>query len=322
VATCYAQLAEPIALPAVGTMLVVQADGQGGSLVQPPTRKPPRRLGNGQKRTQQQEAVVTGLSTMAPYPRTPQAVVAAWLQDPDGRVPGARPVPVGKELRATWEGKAVALARLVTRAAPRDGLPSQARVARTDGAEALQQPWLARFPTPTLVLAIIHATASLGDAANARLGDTHRHRTAWVRSSLEALVAGQTAAGLTAVEAEANDPTCTGTPRHAVRRTLGDDRRNRPYRHDDAYLAQGWPIGTGVIDGACRHLVNDRRELSGRRWTQTGAQAVLDLRAVRLNGPWEAYWPFHRHQPPRRLYGMSAQVPAEAEAQALTFAAS
>jgi hypothetical protein len=48
VATCYAQLAEPIALPAVGTMLVVQAEGQGGSLVQPPTRKPPRRLGNGQ----------------------------------------------------------------------------------------------------------------------------------------------------------------------------------------------------------------------------------------------------------------------------------
>ena len=135
-------------------------------------------------------------------------------------------------------------------------------------------------------------------------------------------MAGQTAAGLTAVEAEANDPTCTGTPRHAVRRTLGDDRRNRPYRHDDAYLAQGWPIGTGVIDGACWHLVNDRREPSGRRWTQTGAQAVLDLRAVRLNGPWEAYWPFHRHQPPRRLYGMSAQVPAEAEAQALTFAAS
>ena len=65
-ATCYAQLAEPIALPAVGTMLVVQADDQGGSLVQPPTWKPPRRLGNGQKRTQQKEAVVTGLSTMAP----------------------------------------------------------------------------------------------------------------------------------------------------------------------------------------------------------------------------------------------------------------
>jgi hypothetical protein len=280
------------------------------------------RLGKGQKRTKKKEAVVTGLYTIAPYPRTPQEVVAALLQDPDGRAPGARPVPVGKELRATLEGKAVAMARLVKRAAPRDGPHIQARVALTDGAEALQQQLLARFPKHTLVLDIIHATEYLWDAANALLGDTHRHRTAWVRSSLEALVAGQTAAGLTVLEAEANDPTCTGTPRHAVRRTLGDDRRNRPYRHDDAYLAQGWPIGTGVIDGACRHLVNDRREPSGRRWTQTGAQAVLDLRAVRLNGPWEAYGPFHRHQPQRRLYGMSAQVPAEAEAQALTFAAS
>jgi hypothetical protein len=126
-------------------------------------------------------------------------------------------------------------------------------------------------------------------------------------------VAGQTAAGLTVLEAEANDPTCTGTQRHAVRRTLGYYRRNRPYMHYDEYLAQGWPIGTGVIEGACRHLVKDRMEQSGMRWTKTGAQAVLDLRAVRLNGPWEAYGPFHRHQPQRRLYGMSAQVPAEAE---------
>jgi hypothetical protein len=99
---------------------------------------------------------------------------------------------------------------------------------------------------------------------------------------------------------------------------LGYDRRHRPYMHDDAYLAQGWPIGTGVIEGAWRHLVKDRLEQSGMRWTKTGAQAVLDLRAMRLNGPWEAYGQFHRHQPHRRLYGMSAQVPEEAEAQALT----
>jgi hypothetical protein len=321
VANFYEQLAEPIALPAVGTILVVQADGKGVPMVQPPTRKPPMRLGKGQKRTKKKEAVVTGLYTIAPYPRTPQEVVAALLQDPDGRAPGARPVPVGKELRATLEGKAVAMARLVKRAAPRDGPHIQARVALTDGAEALQQQLLARFPKHTLVLDIIHATEYLWDAANALLGDTHRHRTAWVRSYLEALVAGQTEAVLTALEAEANDPTCTGTQRHAVRRTLGYYRRNRPYMHYDEYLAQGWPIGTGVIEGACRHLVKDRMEQSGMRWTKAGAQAVLDLRAVRLNGQWEAYWQFHRHQQHRRLYGMSAQVPEEAEAQALTLAA-
>ena len=52
----------------------------------------------------------------------------------------------------------------------------------------------------------------------------------------------------------------------------------------DEYLARGWPIGTGVVEGACGHLVKDRMEQAGMRWTQVGAQAVLDLRAVRLNG--------------------------------------
>ena len=70
---------------------------------------------------------------------------------------------------------------------------------------------------------------------------------------------------------------------------------------DDEYLARGWPIGTGVVEGACGHLVKDRMEQSGMRWTKAGAQAVLDLRAVRLNGHWEAYWQFHRHQQHHRV---------------------
>jgi hypothetical protein len=51
--------------------------------------------------------------------------------------------------------------------------------------------------------------------------------------------------------------------------------------HYDHYLSQGWPIGTGVVEGACRHVVKDRMEQSGMRWTEAGAQAVLDLRAIR-----------------------------------------
>jgi hypothetical protein len=91
--------------------------------------------------------------------------------------------------------------------------------------------------------------------------------------------------------------------------------------HYAAYLAHGWPIGTGVVEGACGHLVKDRREQAGMRWTTGGAQAVLDLRAVRLNGHWEAYWQFHRHQHHQRLYGRSAPAPTLAEARALEWAA-
>ena len=89
----------------------------------------------------------------------------------------------------------------------------------------------------------------------------------------------------------------------------------------DEYLARGWPIGTGVVEGACGHLVKDRMEQSGMRWTKTGAQAVLDLRAVRLNGHWDAYWQFHRRQQHERLYGRSALAPELAEARALEWAA-
>jgi hypothetical protein len=80
----------------------------------------------------------------------------------------------------------------------------------------------------------------------------------------------------------------------------------------DEYLAQGWPIGTGVIEGACGHLVKDRMEQSGMRWTKAGAQAVLDLRAVRINGHWDRYWQFHRQQQHQRRYHSAAPVPERA----------
>ena len=319
--TFYEQPADPTAPVPGGTILVVQADGKGVPMVQPPTQPPPVRLGKGQKRGRKKEAVVTGLYSVSPYPRTPQEVVAALLQDPGRPEPAARPRPEGKELRATLAGKAVAMRCLAQRVAQREGPHIQQRVALTDGAEALQQQVVSHFPAYTLVLDIIHATEYLWDTANALLGETHPQRPAWVRAYLEPLLAGQTDAVITALEAEAQDPMCTGTQRQAVQRTVGYYHRNRPSMHDDAYLAHGWPIGTGVVEGACGHLVKDRMEPSGMRWTKGGAQAVLDLRAVRLNGHWDTYWQFHRQQQHQRVYGQSAPAPALAETRALEWAA-
>jgi hypothetical protein len=61
----------------------------------------------------------------------------------------------------------------------------------------------------------------------------------------------------------------------------------------DEYLRAGYPIATGVIEGACRHLVKDRLERSGMRWTLAGAQAMLDLRALHQSSYWDA---FQQHQ--------------------------
>jgi hypothetical protein len=321
VTTFYEQPTDPVAPAPIGTILVVQADGKGVPMVQPPTQTPPVRLGKGQKHGKKKEAVVTGLYTIAPYPRTPQEVVAALLQEPGRPEPAARPRPEGKELRATLEGKAVAMSRVVQRVAQRDGPSIQQRVALTDGAEVLQQQVVTHLPEYTLILDIIHATEYLWDTANTLLGETHPQRMAWVRAYLEPLLAGQTDAVITALEAEGKDPTCTVTQRQVVRRTVGYYRRNRPYMHYDEYLARGWPIGTGVVEGACGHLVKDRMEQSGMRWTKDGAQGVLDLRAVRINGHWDAYWLFHRQQQHQRLYGRSTPAPALAETRALELAA-
>jgi hypothetical protein len=276
--------AEPTTPPSVGPIVVVQADGTGGPIVRPPPQTPSMRLGKGQKRSQKQEAVVTGLSTMAPSPRTPQEVVADLRQEPGRLEPAARPQPVGKALRATLAGKADAMRRVAERVAQRDGPHIQPHVALTDGAEAWAQQVVTHVPAYPLILDVIHATESRWDTANAMLEETYPQRTTGVRAYREPLLTGQPAAVITAVEAEAKAPTCTETPRQTVRRTVGYDRRNQPHRHDDEYLAQGWPIGTDVVRGACQHVVNDRLEPSGMRWTNDGAQGMLDLRAVRING--------------------------------------
>jgi len=316
----YAQPPETGNPVGVGTILVAQADGKGVPMIQPPPTNPPLRLGKGQKRTKKKEAIVTSLDTIAPYVRTPADVRAALLHEERRADHPSRPQPVQKELRATLDGKAAAIATLQQRAVLREGPHILARLALTDGAESLQQQMLLAFPTFTLILDIIHASEYLWATATALLGETSPARTAWVAAKLDLVLHGHTATVITQLTEEAADPTWTEVQRKAIQRTIGYYERNQDYMRYDEYLAHGWPIGTGVVEGACGHLVKDRMEQSGMRWTQAGAQAMLDLRAVRLNDDWDAYWQFHRQQQHQRLYGMASGTPAP-EAQVLQMAA-
>jgi hypothetical protein len=67
-------------------------------------------------------------------------------------------------------------------------------------------------------------------------------------------------------------------------------------------LEPGWPIATGVIEGACRHLVKDRMDITGARWGLHGAEAVLKLRALHSNGDWDEYWRYHLSQERQRIH--------------------
>ena len=67
-------------------------------------------------------------------------------------------------------------------------------------------------------------------------------------------------------------------------------------------LAKGWPIATGIIEGACRHIVKDRMDITGARWGLEGAEAILKLRAVIASGDFEDYWRFHLRREHERIH--------------------
>jgi hypothetical protein len=320
VAAFYDRPPDPVPAEAA-TILVAQADGKGGPIVLPLLADRPARRGKGHPENRLREAIVTALYTIAPYPRTPTEVVAALLRETAPPATARRPRPVRKELRASLDGKAAAVQRRAARAGLRESHHLRHRVALTDGAAPLQEQMQTHLPGFTLVLDIIHATEYLWDAANALLGEGHPERPAWVRTQLTDLLSGQVAAIVAALETAATDPALTATQQKTVERTIGYYRRNAPFMRYDEYLGHGWPIGTGVVEGACGHLVKDRMEQAGMRWTKPGAQAVLDLRAVRLTGDWETYWQFHRQHQHQRLYGTASPTPAVIEDQATEVAA-
>jgi len=76
----------------------------------------------------------------------------------------------------------------------------------------------------------------------------------------------------------------------------------RSYLDYPTALEAGWPIATGVIEGACRHLVKDRMDLTGARWGLAGAEAILKLRALRSNGDFHDYWAYHLAQEQHRVH--------------------
>jgi len=323
----YEQKAAP-ALETEGSILVIQADGKGVPMVRNESAKQPARRAKGQKKTKKKESVVTATYSIAPYLRAPQQVADALFHDLEqgqeskqNPTQPRRPAPVDKEVRATMKGKIFAIERLSKRVNQREGKHIEHRVALTDGAEALQDRILDSFPRFELILDIIHASEYLWNVANALLGETHPDRTAWVKKHLLLILSGQTETVIQTLEDQLQDPASSPAQRNALKSTIGYYRRNLAYMRYDHYLARGWPIGTGVVEGACGHLVKDRMEQSGMRWTLAGAEAILDLRAVRINDDWDAYQNFRRKRQHQRLYSSVSIIPAVAETAALKLAA-
>lgn len=290
---------------AEGRILVIQGDGKGIPLVRPAPAERKVRLGRGEKRNQKKEAIVTTVYTVAPYPRTADEFMdALFASTPvvEAALATERPAPQHKQLWATLDGKDAALERLQATVHARQGSHITHQIALCDGCEALQQRFQDAFADFTLILDVIHVSEYLWKAATALWGESDEQRIPWVKAHLHTLLAGQTAQVVQALRDQASQPECSAHARRQLTQSAAYFERNAPYMAYHTYLAHGWPIASGVIEGACRHFVRDRFELSGMRWTQEGAEQLLRLRAVHENDDWDAYHAFRHRQRHTQLY--------------------
>lgn len=299
-------------------ILVAQVDGKGVRMLLEDA--------DGGRRTEKREAVVTALYTISAHQSDPQAVadtLAGKAVDVTHAAPKhPRPKPQSKNLHATLDGKEVAFQRLAADVAKRGGPHIAHRIALTDGAQSLQQKVADHLPKFTLVLDIVHVANYVQAAAKAMFGEGHPYLKDWVARQLHDLLTGHTERVIALFESP-TFPLHRGTAanREIVATTAGYLRNNAPFMPYQTCLANGWPIATGVVEGACGHLVKDRMERAGMKWSKPGAQAVLDLRSVRVNDHWDDYQSFRRQRAHLRRYGAPHASDLPPEHQVLQAAA-
>ena len=319
----YAQKAAP--LPgSEAEILVLQADGKGVPMILDQPGEDPVRLGKGEKRAHKKEAIVTTVYSIAPKPRTPEEVVASFFKEDTVSLAEKKALqqikPHNKHLWATLEGKDTALERLSIQVERRKGTHIQHQVALCDGCEALQDRIVQRFSDFTLVLDFVHANEYLWDVANSLFGEGKEHepqRLAWMKEHTLQILSGHTREVIVELQRLALADETHNAQRTQLNKTAIYFERNLSYMDYQTCLAKGWPIASGVIEGACRHFVKDRCELSGMRWSQSGAENMLHLRAVAENEDWDAYHDFRRRKRHTRLYGTPFPCQPASENQAL-----
>jgi hypothetical protein len=297
--------------------LVLSCDGKGVVMrpdaLRPVTRKRAAegttklqtRLSKGEKRNRKRMAEVGAVYDATPVPRTAADVLPASDRESDGAAPG--PVAAGKWLTASvTENAATVIGRVFDEAKRRDPRHERPWVALVDGnnhqIDRIQAEAKARHVKIAIVVDFVHMIEYLWKAAWSFHAEGDPAAEQWVLRHARDVLAGKarkvagnirraaTKAGLDAGQRAGAD-TC------ATYLTNKDKYLDYP-----TALANGWPIATGVIEGACRHLVKDRLDITGARWGLPGAEAVLKLRAIVSNGDFDEYWRYHLAQEHRRVH--------------------
>jgi hypothetical protein len=305
----YATRAVPAAAQ-TGPILVAAVDGKGIPMVKPETALRVVRRGKGEKANKKRMATVATVFTQQPRPRTPEEVVASLFDPrpprlvdaaPDPDPPAARP-----EHKRVWasveKSKDDVIAEAAAEVERRDPVRMKRRVVVTDGERALQNKAAKAIVGCTMVLDLMHALEYLWKAAYCFHKEGSPEATAWVRERALRMLRGEVSQVVKGIGKSATAKRFRGPKRNTVDASRAYLYRNRHRMRYHEYLRDGLPIASGAVEGACRHLIKDRMERSGMRWTIATAEALVKVRAAYISGDFEEYWCFHVAAEHNRLH--------------------
>jgi hypothetical protein len=314
-ATPFREAIEPPSPEEEGALLVVTADGKGVPMRKPEPSgpKPHHRRGKGEEANKKQMACVGAVYSIEPFVRTADDILDEVLRDKRSK---GRPTPQHKHVWAEMirevEGQPPVTAKdglfchLFDELTVRNLGQDRPVICLLDGERSLWDAQQAYFPEAIGVLDLFHVLERVWGAAHCFHKEGSEEAEQFVGERLRDLLEGRVGSVIEGFRWRMTQERLRGTKRKVVRSAIEYLENNREHMRYDEYLAAGYPIGSGVAEGACRHLVKDRLEQTGMRWTLPGAQAMLHVRALYLNGRWDDFLEYRIEQEQSGLYQRDA----------------
>jgi hypothetical protein len=303
----------PVEAAKEGELLVVSEDNKGIPMVRPVEEKPVgAHRKKGEKANKKQMATIGCVYSVDRHVRTPEELLATLFRDadrPKQQPPLARQKRYWAELTREIEGELLRGQELVFLRLGEEieqrRRAGQTLVQLSDGQESLQtdrQSYLPEDADTVDILDLMHVVPRLWESAQLFHEEGSVAASDFVRARLLRVLRGEVKEVVRALRQMGSAAGLKGAKRQRLSKICGYLEKNQGRMQYHEYLKKGYPVATGVIEGACRHLIKDRMERAGMRWKVPGAQAMLELRAIYSNGDWEEFQQFRVGEETKRLY--------------------
>jgi hypothetical protein len=287
-----------------GEWTVVSFDGKGVPMIKKEAAKIQAKLGKGQKRQKKKEALVGAKYTIDPHRRIPEQVAShlVFPEQKQERSPGERKTETkAQDIRyiASVEKPKRAVMQEIFEEIKQEQFDKDPLLCLIDGAKSLLSSLGDAFrliDNKVIILDIIHVLEYIWLIAHLKYGEGNDEASPYVYDHLLMILKGDVSAYIQELDDERKTGSWKASQQNIFSKVITYFENHQPYMNYGEYLAQGYPIATGVVESACGHVVSDRMDISGARWGIKGSEAILRLRSVCKSQDWEEYWAFYTAQ--------------------------